>query len=181
MSAGEVILIVIVLVLAAVVALLLFDRRRSRRLRSRFGPEYVHTLSQVGGDRRRAERELARREKRLEELSIRPLSTGDRERFASAWREEQARFVDDPTAALAGAGRLVQEVMEARHYPVADFEQRIEDISVDHPRVVQNYRAALDIARRHDQRQATTEDLRKALVHYRELFEELLEERAVTG
>jgi hypothetical protein len=172
-------LIVVVIVLAAAVVILLIDRQRSARLRSRFGPEYERTLHEHG-DRRRAEKELARRQERVEKLQIHPLSMRDHDRFVAAWRADQARFVDDPPGAVTEADRLVQEVMKARGYPVADFDQRLEDISVDHPHLVRNYMAARDIVLLHRRGQASTEELRKALVYYRGLFDELLEAQEVT-
>ena len=125
--------------------------------------------------RSRAERELESREKRVERLHIRALDPRDRERFAEAWREDQKRFVDDPKGAVMEADRLVTEVMKARGYPVADFDERVDYISVDHPRVVENYRAARVIVDRHKRGEAGTEDLRQALIYYRALFDELLE------
>ncbi len=174
MSTLSVILLVVVIVLAAAVALLLITQRRSHHLRSKFGPEYHRTVAELGG-RAKAERELERREKRIERLDLRSLPPATRDRYVDAWRMDQARFVDDPRGAVLEADRLVQSVMRERGYPVADFDQRVDDISVDHPHVVQNYRAARDIVVRHQRGEATTEDLRRALVHYRALFDELLE------
>jgi len=131
------------------------------------------------GDRTKAERELERREKRIEKLHIRSLPPASRDRFVAAWHTDQARFVDDPQGAVVEADRLVQDVMRERGYPVADFEQRVNDISVDHPQLVQNYRAAREIVLRQKRGEATTEDLRQALVHYRSLFDELLEMQEV--
>lgn len=179
MQTSVIILIVAVVVLAAIVALLLLDRRRRSHLRSRFGPEYERAVHEHG-DRRRAEKELERREKRVEHLHIRALAPEDRDRFLAAWRNDQIRFVDDPAGAVTEADRLVQDVMTARGYPVADFDQRVEFISVDHPNVVQNYRAARAIAQRNARGEASTEDLRKSLVFYRALFDELLEVQEVT-
>src|SRR5205823_2940201 len=125
--------------------------------------------------RRRAEAELQERAARVDHLDIHPLSPADRTRFADAWRSVQAQFVDDPARAIADADRLVIEVMRVRGYPVTAFEQRAADVSVDHPEVVANYRAAYAIARRSQEGDATTEDLRQAMVHYRALFEDLLE------
>jgi hypothetical protein len=127
------------------------------------------------GDQRGAQAELEARQKRVEQLDIRSLSPSDRARFADAWRATQAHFVDDPSAAIGEADRLVTDVMKARGYPIGDFEQRAADVSVDHPRVVENYRAARDTALRNERGQASTEDLRQAMVHYRALFEDLLE------
>jgi hypothetical protein len=163
-------------VIVAVVWLVL-SRRRSDQLRERFGPEYDHALSKEG-NARRAERVLEARAKRVEALHIRPLVPEDAARFDASWRGVQARFVDDPKGAVTEADRLVGEVMTARGYPVGDFEQRVADISVDHPDVVVNYRAAREIALLHARGQASTEDLRQAMVHYRSLFRDLLETRA---
>jgi hypothetical protein len=157
---------------------ILLRKRRSEHLRGRFGPEYDHAV-QEHGNRGRAESALETREKRVERLHIRPLEAKDRGRFAEAWHTDQSRFVDDPEGAVTEADRLVTEVMKARGYPVADFEQRVADISVDHPRVVENYRAAAEIAQRHKRGEATTEDLRKAMVYYRDLFDDLLEMQEV--
>ncbi len=149
-------------------------RQRSRQLRSRFGPEYDRLVRQRGGTRR-AEDELQRRTERVRRLSIRPLRPEERERYAGLWRKKQARFVDDPAAAVLDADTLVEEVMRVRGYPVGDFERQAADLSVDHPRVVENYRAAHGIAARQREGHASTEDLRQAMIHYRALFDELLE------
>jgi hypothetical protein len=179
MPGWEIGLIIAVIVLLGVVAWLFIDRRRSTHLRSRFGPEYERTVREHG-NRRKAETELERREHRVERLHIHALSMADHDRFVAAWRADQARFVDDPAGAVTEADRLVQEVMKTRGYPVADFDQRVEDISVDHPHLVQNYRAARELAARHRRGEASTEDLRRALVFYRGLFDELLEVQEVS-
>jgi hypothetical protein len=179
MPGWEIASIIAVIVLAAAVVWLLIERRKSKRLQSKFGPEYERTVAERG-DRRRAERELERREHRVERLKIRPLSATEHDRFVAAWRADQTRFVDDPAGAVTEADRLVQEVMQARGYPVAAFDQRVEDISVDHPHLVQNYRAARDLAERHRRGEASTEDLRMALMYYRGLFDELLEMQGVS-
>jgi hypothetical protein len=173
MSTLEIILIAAVVVLGAIAAWLLISRQRSKHLRSRFGPEYQYTVSEFG-NRNKAERDLERREKRVQRLNIRALPPATRDRFMQAWRLDQARFVDDPKGAVMEADRLVAEVMKERGYPVADFEQRVDDVSVDHPNVVQNYRAAREIVLRDSRGEANTEDLRRALVYYRALFDELL-------
>ncbi len=178
MPAWEIFAIIAIILMVAVGAWALLGRRRSDHLRSRFGPEYERTL-RASGDRRRAEHELERREKRVERLHIHPLSPRHRDQFVAAWRNDQARFVDDPSGAVTEADRLVQEVMKTRGYPISDFERRVEDISVDHPHLVQNYRAARDLAERNRRGEANTEELRKALVYYRALFEELLEAQEV--
>src|SRR5215207_5326532 len=136
-----------IVIAAAVVVLVLLAiwmaarQRRSSQLREGFGPEYDRTVDDMGS-RRKAESDLADREKRREELDIRPLAPGSRDRFADRWRNVQERFVDDPGSALREAHILVVEVMRERGYPTEDFEQRAADVSVDHPDVVQNYRAA---------------------------------------
>jgi hypothetical protein len=164
--------VAVVVVLAVIAAM----QRRSRELRRRFGDEYDRVVREAG-DRLRAEAELAAREKRVGKLELKPLSVNDRQRFSGAWVALQARFVDDPKGAVAEANRLVKEVMMARGYPVTDFEQRAADLSVDHAHLVTNYRAAHDIAAKSVRGAASTEELRRAVVHYRALFEELLESR----
>lgn len=150
------------------------SRRRTSRLRERFGPEYQRTV-RAEGDVRKAESALEARARRVARLNIRPLSPEDAARFGTAWREVQTQFVDDPNGAVTQADRLVGEVMTIRGYPIGEFEQRVADISVDHPDVVMNYRAARQIALQHSRGEATTEDLRQAMVHYRALFHVLLE------
>ncbi len=171
-----IVLAIVVVVVLAIVAWAIMQRQRSEELRQRFGPEYDRAVAERG-DQRRAEAELEERRKRVEQLHIRLLTPEERERFAEAWRMTQARFVDEPSVAIEEADRLVTDVMETRGYPVGDFEQRAADISVDHPDVVSNYRAAHAIARANARGEANTEDLRQAMVHYRALFEDLLETR----
>jgi len=174
-------LVVIVVAAIIIIAAIVFvtNKRRSDELRERFGPEYDRAVQELGG-RRAAEPELESRVKRVEKLDIRPLKPADRMRFEQTWRATQAHFVDDPTAAVGEADRLVGDVMAARGYPVGDFEQRAADVSVDHPEVVEHYRAAHGIAVRQRQGQANTEDLRQALVDYRALFDDLLETSTTT-
>ena len=172
--------VVIVLIVAAVIiiaALILMAtrKRRSQKLRERFGPEYDRVLTREG-DPAKAERVLEFRQKHREMFKIRALSPTDRSSFRYRWNEVQSRFVDDPKGAVTMAESLVTDLMQARGYPIADFEQQAADISVDHPIVVENYRAAHDIALRHGRGQASTEDLRNAMVHYRALFQELLDD-----
>jgi hypothetical protein len=150
--------------------------RRTRTLREGFGPEYDRTVADAPS-KREAEAELDARRKRREELDIQPLSPGARERYVIAWQETQARFVDDPGEAIGDADALIQKVMRDRGYPVEDFDQRAADVSVDHPDVANNYRAAHGISTAHSRGKASTEDLRQAIVHYRALFDELLESR----
>jgi hypothetical protein len=177
MPAWAWILIIVVLVaIAAFVAWSVMAKRRTGHLRDRFGPEYDRAVREQEG-RRGAERELTQREKRREELEIRPLAPEARQRYADSWRNAQARFVDQPSEAVHEADLLVVSVMRDRGYPMEDFEQRSADISVDHPQVVDNYRAAHGISLANDHDQASTEDLRQAMVHYRALFEELLGDR----
>lgn len=171
-------IIIVVALLVAVAAIaagwMYQQKKQTKRLRSKFGPEYDR-LAEVEGGRGRAEKTLHEREKRVKSLNLVPLSAEDRERFAGAWQQEQAGFVDDPPSAVANADILVTEVMKARGYPMGDFEQRAADISVDHPIVVTNYRVAHDIALRNSGGETSTEELRTALLHYRMLFEDLLE------
>jgi hypothetical protein len=164
-----------VLLVVIVVAWMMTQRRRTR-LKDRFGPEYDQAVRQHP-DARAAERELLNRENRVASFNITPLTRDDAVRFSEGWRRTQTRFVDDPKGAVADADRLVDEVMRARGYPLVEFEQRAADISVDHPRVVANYRAARAIAARTARGETNTEELRQALVHYRELFADLLEIR----
>ena len=159
---------------AAVAWAFMSTRVRSEALKRRFGPEYDRAV-ETAGSPRRAEAELASREKRIAKLDIRPLSPADYERFSEKWRSVQSFFVDNPRAAVADAETLVQEVMRTRGYPTGDFDQRAADISVDHPRVVEHYRAARDIALASRRGEVPTEDLRRATLHYRMLFEDLLE------
>jgi len=174
MNTTTAILICIALLLVGSIAWWYSNRRRSKTLRSHFGPEYDRLVRT--GDRRHAEAELEDRARRVRQLSIRSLKPGERDRYAELWRVCQARFVDDPGLAVSEADSLVEEVMRVRGYPVGDFEHRVADVSVDHPRLVENYRAAHEIALHHRDRRATTEDLRRAVIHYRSLFEDLLEE-----
>ncbi|HJV65671.1 MAG TPA: hypothetical protein VJ550_08060 [Geomonas sp.] len=174
------IIVVVAIVIVAVVGMLLLRRQRTAKLRGSFGPEYDRTV-QERGDRARAESELERRRKRVEGLTIRPLTREDRARFSDAWSKVQARFVDDPNGALTEADQLLGEVMSRRGYPVGDFEQRADDISVNHPRVVENYRKGHAIALRHGKGEASTEDLRQAMIHYRALFAELAGSREMTA
>ena len=165
---------VLVALAVIVIAFVLTQKRRSDELHSKFGPEYER-LARMHGDTRRAESELSDRIDRVKHLHIKPLDEDHRHRFVDAWRADQARFVDDPRSAVIEADRLVADLMQFRGYPVGDFEQRAADVSVDHPHVVENYRVAHDIALRERNGQASTEDLRVAMVHYRALFEDLLE------
>jgi len=174
MDAGLLVAILIVLALLVVLALFASRRRRSHKLREQFGPEYDRTVAEAG-DRKEAESRLQERTARRQRLDVVPLDPADRDRYVEAWRQTQARFVDEPAEATREADRLITAVMRQRGYPIDDFEQRAADISVDHPQVVDDYRAAQAIASANERSEASTEDLRQALVHYRSLFEELLE------
>ena len=173
-----VIVLVIALVAAIGAAIWFYSRsKRSEALQERFGPEYDRALSEHH-DQSKAERELKEREERVDHLNIRPLEREERDGFAERWHTVQAQFVDDPKTATDEADQLVGEVMATRGYPVGDFEQRAADVSVNHPRVVEHYRAAHEIAQRNAHGDADTEELRQALVHFRTLFEDLLEVEA---
>jgi hypothetical protein len=149
-------------------------KSRSRRLHRRFGPEYVRTVNQFGG-RRKAEAELMAREQRVERLHIISLSAPEAARFSQAWADLQARFIDNPKGVVLQADQLVRELMQKRGYPMVDFEHRSADISVDHPALVETYRAAQAIVVRDERGTADTEALRRAVVYFRVLFDELLE------
>jgi hypothetical protein len=168
--------IVALVVIIAVVAVILVQARRKKteRLRARFGSEYERTVLERGSERN-AQATLAAREERVEHLKIHDLAPAERERFLTEWQVVQSRFVDHPRGAVIEADELVASLMNARGYPVADFEQRAADISVNHPRVVENYRSAHAIAQRPTSTEITTEDMRTAMLQYRALFDELLQ------
>jgi hypothetical protein len=168
--------VIAVVVVAAVTAAAWYGmrRRKTASLRDQFGAEYDRTVGESGS--RQGESELERRRRRREELDIRPLPAGSRTRYLEEWRMVQARFVDDPSGAVGQADALVSQVMGERGYPMEDFEQRAADVSVDHAEVVGEYRSAHEISTRAADGQAETEDLRRAMVHYRALFDGLLGE-----
>lgn len=171
----KIIVAIIIAVLVVIgIVLALIRKRQGDRLKQHFGPEYDRQLRAAGGSRSKAEAELLRREKRVGKLDIRPLDANEREAFFADWQEVQAEFVDDPERSIAKADALVAEVMKARGYPVDDFEQRAQDISVEHPELVENYRSAHAIAERRAQGKADTDDLRAAFIGYRSLFDHLL-------
>jgi hypothetical protein len=168
----------VVAIAILVVGAIAFRRRarmRSVELRQQFGPEYDRAVLEFGSPAR-AERQLAARARRVEHIRIRDLGDADRARFASNWSQIQGQFVDDPAAAAAAANELIKEVMRARGYPMDDFDQRVADLSVDHAAVVQHYRAARALTQSDRSGQVSTEELRQALVHYRALFADLLQE-----
>ena len=171
-----IVLVAVVIVIIAVAAWLYVRKRRGTTadLKQRYGSEYERAVLTHGSERK-AEAKLADREKRVEKLNIRDLDAMEHERFSKRWESVQSRFVDSPKGAVAEADDLVSSVMKARGYPVSDFDQRAADISVDHPRVGQNYRSAHEIALRVGKDQASTEELRTAMIHYRSLFEELVQ------
>ncbi|HVE04817.1 MAG TPA: hypothetical protein VNB30_12240 [Rhizomicrobium sp.] len=158
----------------ALVAWFIYQRVQSQKLQQRFGPEYGRTVDRLGSQTK-AEAELRARERRVEKFNIVPLAPAEAARFRQAWNVLQSHFVDDPKGAVVQADALVRELMLKRGFPMGDFERRAADISVDHPVVVENYRAAQGIAERAARGEADTEELRNAVVHYRAIFNELLE------
>ena len=174
MSTTSLVILIGVVIIAAIAAFAFLQKRRTTTLRSRFGPEYDRALSEYG-NQWRAEKALERRTERAEKYHVHPLRPEEQQRFTDEWRRTQARFVDDPKLAIREADHLVCEVMRLKGYPIADFDRRTEDLSVDHPLVVRNYRSAHAIAMTEKEGHASTEDLRRAMVYYRELFDELLE------
>ncbi len=165
--------VALILVIAGLAWLYVRKRRSTTAvLRKKFGPEYDRAVK-VHGSERKAEAKLGDREKRVEKLNLRDLDPIEHERFSKRWESVQSRFIDSPKGAVTEADDLVSSLMKTRGYPVSDFEQRAADISVDHPRVMENYRSAHEIAVRVGKDEATTEELRTAMIHYRSLFEEL--------
>lgn len=174
MSTATWIVLIVAIVAIAVAFWMYFEKEKSRKLRAKFGPEYERLVDKEHSTRR-AEAILEQRQKRVSKLNIRPLGREECDRFTSNWRIVQERFVDDPRMAVSEADTLVNQAMRARGFPMGDFEQRAADISVEHPQVVENYRIAHDIAARDQRGEATTEDLRRAMQHYRNLFEHILD------
>ena len=174
MNTQAVIVAVLAIVAVALLAWWYMQSQRRAHLRTRFGPEYDRTIRETR-DVGKAETLLSNRERRVEKLNIRPLSAEESARFSATWRTIQAKFVDDPKGAITNADSLITEVMSSRGYPMSNWDQRVADISVDYPRVVDNYRAGHEITIRHDRGDASTEDLRRAMIAYRELFAELVE------
>jgi hypothetical protein len=164
----------VVAVVAAMVAVsMLSFRTKTKRLKQHYGGEYEHLVSETGSEKG-AVRELTTRERKRDKLDIVPLTPAALSNFTVGWQEVQASFVDNPANAVGAADRLVTEVMRERGYPVDDFDRRAADISVDHPEIVDNYRAAHGITTS-QQDDVSTEQQRDAFVHYRALFEKLLE------
>ena len=168
--------VVLVLVALLVMAVIWIEngRRRREKLRRRFGPEYERVVQELGSVVK-AERELYARAQRMNKIEIRELDQADRGRFVNAWSAVQVKFVDDPVGAVHDANQLIKTVMQARGYPVEDFEHRVADLSVDHAHAEQHYRAARELVEANRRGQGNTEDLRQAFVHYRALFRDLLE------
>lgn len=164
---------VVILIVIAVMVAVGMRNRRTAQLRERFGPEYERTVQEREG-RRAAETDLRNRQKQREQLDITPLSEPARSRYADQWRELQERFIDQPSSAVIAADALVRQVMGDEGYPVDDFAAQSDLVSVDHPRVVENYRLAHSVCERTQTQQASTEDMRSALLSYRSLFDELL-------
>ena len=175
MHTSTIVLLAVIAVVLVAAVMWITQRRSSKRLRSKFGPEYTRAVQDTGAARK-AEAQLQQREKRVGRFTILALTPADRDRYIVAWRKIQAQFVDNPKDAVTRADALLGEVMTVRGYPIGDFDQRSADLSVDHPVVVQNYRAGHDIAVRHARGEAGTEELRQAMLHYRSLFDELLEQ-----
>lgn len=175
LSPAMLILIVVAAIAIGMAVWIYIQKKRTRELRSMFGPEYDRAID-IHGNRLHAESDLERRAKRVAQFHIRPLKDDESARYAEEWRIGQSLFVDDPRTAVRHADTLVQDVMKLRGYPVSDFEQNAADLSVDHPRVVEHYRIAHEIAIRDGRGEGDTEDLRKAMVSYRALFEDLLEQ-----
>ncbi len=173
MDSGLLVAIIVAMIILVLLAVVVGQRRRSQRLQQRFGPEYDRTVARAG-DRRAGESQLADREQRRRQLEIVELEPAARARYLEAWQATQSRFVDDPGGATREADELVARVMRDRGYPVEDFEQRAADVSVDHPQVAENYRAAHALYLANEGGLARTDDLRQAFVHYRSLFAELL-------
>jgi hypothetical protein len=172
---GAVIAVAIIVLLGVAAGAWYYSRQqRTKGLKENFGPEYERALRQSDRDKGQAEGELEERRKRVEQLNLRDLTPDEQRQFTAKWRDTQGRFVDDPKAAINEADTLVIELMQTIGYPMSDFEGRAADISVSHPQVVPNYRAAHAMAERNKQGQASTEEMRQALVHYRSLFDELL-------
>jgi hypothetical protein len=174
-----IIIVVAVLVVLGLILGPIFSRRkRSQRYHDKFGAEYDRTV-ETAGNEKKAQTELKERQKHVETLNIHPLSLDQREHYLANWTAIQSKFVDQPGQATVEADHLIMEVMQVRAYPVSDFEQRAADISVNYPSLVSNYRAAREIAIKNEHHEADTEELRKALIYYRSLFDELLKTETV--
>ncbi len=169
--------VAVILLLSAGIAIWAFaSKRRTQALQAKFGSAEYNRTVRAGTSRRQAESSLEKRTERVDNLHIQPLAPQDRARFIDSWARVQAGFVDGPGSAVTEADKLLGDVMSTRGYPMSDFEQRVADISVDHPQVLDNYRAAHQGALRQSRGEASTEDLRKAMIHFRTLFDDLVRE-----
>jgi hypothetical protein len=172
MSSSALVVTIMIAILVVVAIAVVVKNQRSQKLKTRFGPEYDRAVEETGS-KTQAEAKLGKLAKRVERFKINTLSPEARADFVAAWQKIQGRFVDDPKGALTDADKLIQQIMTARGYPMTEFEQRAADISVDHPGIVEHYRAGHEISVRHSQGRASTEDMRQAMIHYRTLFAEL--------
>jgi hypothetical protein len=170
--------VVVVVIVGAILALIFSRRQRSGQFQEKYGAEYDRTVKAAGSEKK-AQTELNERRKHVETLNIRPLSTSERDRYLAEWTNIRAKFVDQPGKATVEADRMIMEVMQLRAYPVSDFEQRAADISVNYPALVSNYRAAREIAIKNEHHQASTEELRQAMVYYSSLVDELIKSEMV--
>jgi hypothetical protein len=173
MSTATQIVLILAIAALAFAGIMFYQREKTRKLRVKFGPEYDRLIQQEGSARK-GEAILESLQKRVEKFNVKPLTREESDRFAAEWRAAQERFVDDPRRAVADADRLINEALKLRGYPVGDFEQQAADLSVEHARVVDDYRSAHRVAMEDERGQATTEDLRRAMQHYRNLFEHVL-------
>jgi hypothetical protein len=173
MSSTLITVLVVLLVIGAILVVFGVIANRRRALRQRFGPEYDRVVESTE-DRRAAERELRDRERRHADLELRPLDPESRERYSASWEEIQVRFVDAPDQAVGEADELVTRLIAERGYPTGDYDDQLAHLSVEHARTLDHYRQAHDINERNSRGEATTEQLRQALVHYRALFADLL-------
>jgi len=164
-----------VVIVAALIGYFALRNRRTAALRDQFGDEYDRTVDSAGS-RAKAEAALQEREERVSNLDIRPLTPEERDGFSGEWRDVKALFVNSPVEAVHHADRLLTNVMKARGYPMADFDRRYEDLTVDHGEVARHYREGHEITLRHQQGQASTEDLRQAMIHFEALFDDLVNE-----
>lgn len=174
MDIGTIIIAIVVLAIVGLLAFLAGRKQRTMRLRDRFGPEYDRVVAKTD-DRKEAEAELEARERRRDQFDLRPLDTASAARYKKKWSDTQGRFVDSPSEAIREADGLITSVMRDRGYPMDDFDQRAADLSVEHPDVVNEYRAAHRVAIANERGKASTEDLRGAMIHYRSLFERLID------
>ncbi len=174
-----VVITVIFVAAALVIGVYMWQHQRAIRMRTQYGREYDRAVDELG--RLRAQKALSDRERRVDRMRIRALTLEQRDRFAARWEELQKQFVDDPDGAVRESDRLVEDVLDARGYPISNFDQRVADLSVHHVHIVDDYRALRDISHKHIQQEATTEDLRQAMIHFRAVFDDLLEDRERVG